>query len=221
MSSNSAKSLWEAGTFLCDAWMQFASPSERERYESLPRPLEELESRQNEFAKDGLSILNAIRSVANAYSERANIVQFLQDELLDNLYNRNLIAYGYREYPSTSPGPIQISDEIFYYPDIGWKDNRVTANGKSYGRVRIFDPYADQRPVGKLPRRGRIGSANSIRDIIGKLSKQQGFCDLSRKEQFNLIRKQAGFEIVRRGGFSNENLGKYIIQFCPKRGIDN
>lgn len=221
MGSNSAKSLWEAGTFLCDAWLQFAPPSERERYYNLSQPLHELESRKDEFAKGGLSVFKAIGSAFKAHSEKTNFICELYSELLDNLYNKNLIAFGYRERPSTSSGPIHISEEIFFDPDIDWKGNRVTAHGKSYGRVRIFDPYADQPSVGKLPHRGRIGSANSIRSIIGELSKKRGFCDLSRKEQFNLIRKHAGYEVTSRGGFSNENLGKYIIQFCPKRGIDN
>ena len=156
----------------------------------------------------------------NARVERTKFTNELQEELLDKLFNSDLLAFGYRQKLSESRGPVQIEPNFFEYPEIDWDGNTAEFNDRKYLTIRIANPkdlMAHQKP-----KTGRPTSGPVINAAINRLIKSNiEFCNLARSIACEEIRKSIGQQSKRGNGLSDKNLEKYILKNCGRRRISN
>jgi hypothetical protein len=154
----------------------------------------------------------------NAGRERDDLILEMRDDLLDELFNANLAAVGYREKPSVSAAPVAIAAEFFDGADIQWGRDSANGIGKRYNRIRIYDPCALPKAI--KPKIGRIGSGDAINSAIDRLiSSNPHFCDLLRKTACDQVRENLGIPEILGNGLSDQNLAKYVLRKCSKRRI--
>lgn len=218
MAVNRSKAVWQNGVELSEAWLRFGPPDLAAAYRALPRFLDS-------FAKQAsistlTDFFNAIQLGVAARAETQEIEEKLKNYLLDELFNNQLVATGYRQFPSTSPGPVTIDPEAFNEAEPAWNADTIRVHGKVYGRVRITDVAAlTDIPIPKS-RKGRQGSATTIRAAIDRImSCNADFCKIERKKACELIRQELNKEPQKGDGLSDQNLSKYIVDKCDTRQI--
>jgi len=217
MASDRSRALWQKGIWLSDAWRDFA---DQEQLTLLDTPM------QFDAAKKAISgkttvpefIAGTIDSIAAFYApyrEKRQLEAALKEQLLETLYNADLIATAYREAPTTSDSPVSLSADDFANAKADWLDSRLFLNGKTFGRVRITDPHANNLEELPKPIRGRIGSRIAIDDAIDRLIvKGIDFQAIRRTEGCKLICQELGIVPKDGDGFSNINLSKRIVSKC-------
>jgi hypothetical protein len=217
MAKNRNRGIWDQATPLDEAWLKFASAQGQEELSKLPSGHEEM---QNQLLKASglLNLIYAASVGLNANTKLAAIISRLKEELLDNLFNSNLLAFGYRQAPSQSRGPVQIDPTFFEYPEIDWEGNSAEFDGKKYRIIRIINSN-DLKDEHKL-RTGRPTSGPVINSAIIQLIKSHPeFCNLPRSIACHWIRDVIAHPSVSGNGLSNKNLEKYIILNCGRRKI--
>lgn len=224
MARNPNKAIWQIAIPLSEAWHKFACPDAISELENMPtwsdillQSMPKMNSQSPTPEKISEFFSSMSQSAAGA-SQHIDKIKELREHLLDELFNKQLIALGYRETPSSSPAPVHIDAEIFDTPDIEWKRDTLTAHGKRYGRVRVYDP----RYIPKIekPVIGRPSSGQKINAAIIKLKNDDPyFCNLPRKEACEQIIKALGRNRIKGDGLSDQNLEKYILRHCHKRKI--
>ncbi len=149
---------------------------------------------------------------------RDRVIDQLKYNLLDALYNSDLLAFGYRSSPSKSSNPVKIDPIFFDNPKIVWDKNSAEFNGKSYISIRIF--AQNSLPQDKMAQTGRPSSAKAINSAIKDLIQHNlHFCDQPRKVACDQIRQKIGRQLKNGNGLSDKNLSKYIIANCGTRKI--
>lgn len=153
-----------------------------------------------------------------ANQKRKKAADGLKDELLDRLFNADLLAFGYRLTPSRSSMPVQISPDFFDHASADWNNDEAEFNGKRFGHIRIIDP---QSPAfSNKPRTGRPGSTSAIDEAVKQAIRSiPNFCNLPRKTACDEIRKIIGAPEIKGNGLGNENLAKHIVANCGSRRI--
>lgn len=219
MTSNRIRNIWNNALPLGEAWIAFASTQAREQLKILPTGIEKMQN-QLEKSTEILDFLLAASAGYSARDERTKFTNELQEELLDKLFNSELLAFGYRQKPSESRGPVQIDPNFFECPDTDWEGNTAEFNDKKYRTIRIANPkdlMAHQKP-----KTGRPTSGPVINAAINRLMKSNlEFCNLDRLIACEEIRKSIGQQSKRGNGLSDKNLEKYIIEHCGRRRIPN
>jgi hypothetical protein len=208
------------GIFIGDAWLELAPRHDRACYSELEKAAGVLAAVNAAKPTSPLEMSKAISAALNSRREREALAEELRERLLDRLFNDELHAYGYRVAPSRSHHPTRIAPDLFDDPKLDWGDSHLTARGLTYEGVKVLDP---QRISNQAKRRkGRIGSAATIRKAIKQLKDSNvDICVMRRKDACNVVRAQIG-EIAEIGlGLTNQNISKYILEFCPKRSLDN
>ncbi|WP_422327529.1 hypothetical protein, partial [Sphingorhabdus sp.] len=114
-----------------EAWRTFASPEQQIELANLPLGLKEFEARMSD-ASSFLNMVEAGNAGLIAKRKRLEVIAQLREQLLDELFNSNLSAVGYRLAPSESRGPVQIDPLFFEYPEIDWDGSFAKFNGKAY-----------------------------------------------------------------------------------------
>ena len=223
MASSWHRHIWEAGVPLANAWLEFALRARRAEYEAIPAFTDAFGRAASAVDPSAPLILNIVTAfnLANApASARTQLKNDFRSELLDELFNNQLLATAYREAPTTSRSPVSISSDVFDAPDIDWENSRISFHGKTFGRVRITRPSA-VRSDGATPSRiGRPGSKKAINTAIDALIKSNpDFCNLGRKSSADLIRKELNVASQNGRGLSETNLSKYIRTKCGLRPI--
>jgi hypothetical protein len=216
MTKNRLKGIWENAVSLADAWHHFAPNDMQLTLEEMPNFAQKL---KNEQKPNGwLDVAAIMVNAQSASTTRNKFINTMRENLLDDLFNKNLSALGYRYMPSKSRGLVQIDPVYFDYPDIDWDGNRAEFNGKAYHAIRIFNPR-DLSDDQKL-RTGRPGSGAAINAAIKSLIlENQHFCTQSRKIACDQIRKFINNPIISGNGLSDKNLEKYILRNCDCRRI--
>lgn len=218
MTKNRLKGIWENAVPLADAWHHFAPRKMQSSLEKMPNFVQKLDSKQK--PKGTLETVVIIASAYTASAERKQFIKTMQEHLLDELFNSNLLALGYRYMPSESRRPVQIDPVYFDYPDIDWDGNRAEFNGKAYHAIRIFNPR-DLSDDQKL-RTGRPSSGAAINAAIKSLIlEKQHFCTQPRKIACDQIRQFINKPVIPGNGLSDKNLEKYILTNCDCRQIKN
>lgn len=217
MPSDRSRALWQRGIWLSDAWREFAN---QEQLKLLDTPM------QFDAAKKAISgkttmpefIAGTVDSIAAFYApyrQKHELEAALKEQLLETLYNADLIATAYREAPTTSDSPVSLSADDFKNAKADWLDSRLFFNGKTFGRVRITDAYASDPEELPQSTRGRIGSRIAIDDAIDRLiAKGIDFQAIRRTEGCKLICLELGIVPKDGNGFSNINLSKRIVAKC-------
>lgn len=211
--------LWAIGVPLERAWLEFANADAKRRYSELTTLADFAERAKATKIQSGLDLMNLYSSGLRQWSQWGELQNELREMLLGNLFNDELQAYAYRILPSRSRVPVRIAPELFDLNDPDWQHQTLRARGVEYAEIRIIDPA---RISGfQKHRAGRKGSAQAIRDAISVLQ-SEGFdlCGIDRKLACEAIRNRIGNNNSKGSGLSNQNLAKYILEKCPRRGID-
>lgn len=215
MSRISNRKIWEAGTPLVEAWKAFGNCKLAAQLSEMPGGLDTF---NDAAASDpGARLAEASLLALRANHDRQNLILQMRETLLDDLFNSDLAAMGFRELPSTSSAPVKIEPDFFERPKINWDRNFAESIGKKFNRIRVFDPHA---AVALVQKKGRPGSNESIISAIDRLIRENpDFCDQSRKISCEQIRELIAPKSILGSGLSDQNLGRYIVKKCPKRGI--
>lgn len=222
MVSNRSRALWQNGIPLNEAWRIFAEPGELKRFD---QPIDYKAIRSGVAGdKSNPSIISGvfqtISSIVAANGQKRGLEEGLKEELLDSLFNGDLIATAYRERPSTSASPIVLTAGDFEYADADWENARLFVNGKTYGRVRIIDEYQVGESELPKPRRGRPGSRAAIDATIDALiDRGIDLCASHRSYACKLIRDEIGVTEIPGNGLSDINLSKRIVVKCGIKAI--
>lgn len=218
MANPTNRQLWDLGVPLNRAWLEFASADAKHRYFELPSILSEQAKAAN--IQSGLELANLVASGLGQWAQRSEFERELREQLLVELFNDELQAYACRVSPSRSRAPVRIAADLFDLHDPDWQSETLRARGIEYVEIRIVAPA--RIAAFQKPRTGRKGSAHAIREAIAALQRE-GFdlCGIDRKLACDAIRDRIGNSHPKGSGFSNQNLSKYILEKCPKRGIDD
>lgn len=218
MANSGNRDIWENGVPLSDAWREFADADAKRRY--LERPTLETFNEQAAAAniQSAHDISRMLSMGMRQWSENRQLQKQLQKSLLEELFDDQLHAYGYRIAPSRSRTPVRIAAELFECPKVEWTRNLMTARGCTYSEIQIIDPMAitdwSQR------RHGPKGSGDTIRAAIAAIqSRCVDLSDMPRKSAFDLIRQEIGGTHSNGSGLSNPNLAKYVIEIYGTRRI--
>jgi hypothetical protein len=213
------RQLWELGTPLDSAWLQFASSDAKRRYSELPTLAKFNEQAKAANIQSASEFVSVFSAGLQQWSQTDKFENELRELLLDDLFNEQLHAYARRVSPSRSPAPVRIAAELFDDPQVDWKREYIVARGCGYAEIRIIDP--SRVPDFQRPRTGRKGSAKAIRKAIADLHREGlNLCVIPRKSASVVIRQKLGGNYSDGSGLSDQNLAKYILEICPKRGID-
>ncbi|MBY0344658.1 MAG: hypothetical protein K2Q29_12455 [Sphingomonadales bacterium] len=212
MPSSRARELWSSGIPLSRAWLEFAPAELRSEFDCSPALLQSLDEIPRAASERGIG--TAMTDIARNYHRRMQLEVDLKEHLLTELFNRQLLATGYRLAPSRSQAPVLIDPERFDYAEPDWRDETFEAEGITYSRIRVTDPSNCQpTPVKDKGSREAIDAAIHHLKCVNP-----GFCKLKRKIACEEIRKFLGEEENAGNGLSFQNLSKAIVAKCgPKR----
>ncbi len=216
MANPGNRAIWEKGVPLNQAWLEFADAGAKRHHSELSA-LETL-NEQAANMRTGADISKLFISGMRRWSEYSQLRNEMQQLLLDELFNDQLQAYGYRIAPSRSRTPVRIAAELFECPKIEWTRNLMNSRGSTYSEIQIIDLTTI---IGwRKPRRGPKGSGDVIRAAIDAVRiRRTDFCEIPRKSAFDLIRQEIGEKPITGSGLSNENLAKYVNGVCGTRRI--
>jgi hypothetical protein len=212
----SNRQLWEMGERLSDAWLEFASEDAKSKFSELPTFVDAVRVTDH---KDLGEFAKGISAGWNAKLARDKAEAELREALLTDLFNDQLHAYAYRVAPTRSRSPVRIAAELFDLHDPDWQRESLLARGIEYVEIRIIDPARIGSRL--LPRTGRKGSADAIRNAIAVLQAEGVDLCGPRKLACDAIRRKIGGSHEKGAGLTDTNLAKYIVEICGKRSIGN
>ncbi|MBO9581445.1 MAG: hypothetical protein J7498_11190 [Sphingobium sp.] len=219
MANPTTRQLWNLGIPLDSAWLKFASAEMRRLHSELPT-LAKFNREAKADLKAGAGLNKLMQSAVSQMHSRVNFEHSLRELLLDQLFNSELSAFGFRTSPSVSRSPVRIEADLFDNHTPDWKRETLNARGREYAEIRIVD--LTQIQDFQRPRTGRKGSAAAIRSTIEDLlAEGVPLCGMRRDEACNVIIARLGSNHPDGSGLSLTNLPKYILEYCPKRGLDN
>lgn len=179
--SQSAFGQWEAGQDLSFAWYTCVSGAQEREYQA-----EESDGRR-EFLR-----------------------RTMKDDLLRQVADGELLAFGLREGDSPDVGPVLIPRYLFPSSgqdavDVHWDLNVLVSAGHRYTRIRIakpserdsqstelaptaMDPHNAEIPARKM---GRPRVDEALRSVVRELVGEHRLGGISRKEQINFVRERA------------------------------
>lgn len=215
LASKKAKRAWEIGVPISDAWRRFAPTELALEYKQTTGFLEGL--KLNPKPTSGAELLKSISDGLAKSQYRMKLETDMKEYLLTDLFNGQLIASGYREFPSISQSPVIIDPAKFEIDDPDWQNQCLAAHGVRYGRIRITDSAFIENH--ESPER-QIGSKSAIEDAISQLAKTNcGFCGLPRKQSCEMVRQFLGAVCQPGNGLSDQNISKAIVRLCGNKRI--
>ncbi|OYX39680.1 MAG: hypothetical protein B7Y98_04725 [Sphingomonas sp. 32-62-10] len=158
-------------------------------------------------------------AAADATQRRRDNEIRLQDDLLELLFNGQLIATGFVRSINPRPKPVIIEPDTFDGDaNVDWRNSIISNLGVTYENVRVSDlETVVARPQKRI---GRPGSGDAINTAIDALmNSDPEFCTGNRKIASEKIRNYLGNQATDQSGLSDINLAKYIRRKCPKRVI--
>ncbi|ROT93297.1 hypothetical protein EB810_14455 [Altererythrobacter sp. FM1] len=218
MAKPTNREIWQKGVSIKSAWLQFACIDDQTRYSELASPAKLKERASNANFETVGDVLKLMSAGFGDWTAQSQFGDELRESLLDELFNDQLAAYGYRIAPSPSREPVRIVAELFDEAEPNWKSGELSARGRTYSEIRIIDLSELQGLEQRRP--GPKGSGAVIRAAITALQhKQINLCGVPRKEAIALIRLEIGGNHPKGSGLSDVNLAKYLLEICPKRGL--
>lgn len=214
MASSSARRFWDTGVWLSEAWIAFADETSKSKLEESPDFLTAL----NQFAENDKSTnfsrwVKALSAGTDASRQKCELADAMKENLLDALFNSQLVATGFREFPSPSSNVVRIDADHFDDGIPDWDNSKLLANGRKWGRVKISLPSIC---IERTPKGSRAAILQAIRELsLGGLN----FRSLTRKVGAQAIRDKLGRKEEIGNGLSDVNLAKLIVEECGKKGI--
>src|SRR5215472_16652083 len=159
--------IWSRGLRLDDAWWEHADEHDKEY-------------RRN------------IKTRVNLHFN----AEMLQLQLIDAIFDNELIAIGVQELPTAGTGPEIIPKFLFGdRPEIDWQKSSLRAFGYVYGGIRVVTPdklKEARGPVAVRPGpRGRPSVENQLDEVIQDLVQAGRLEGISQKERENRTRVRA------------------------------
>lgn len=213
MGSKRAKEIWLLGVPLSRAWLEFAPIKLRLEFEKLPEFLNAIAQIPVSEGAEGL-FQHLAKSVKDN-SARLQLERQIKDVVLTDLFNGELLAAAYREWPSRSQSPVVIDPVKFDNDDPDWNSETIEVHGIRYGQIRICHP-AKLRPI-QVPPKGSISAIDYAIDRL--IHANPDFCQLPRKIACARIRDLIGVKEISGNGLSDKNLGKAIVRKCGLKRI--
>jgi hypothetical protein len=215
MQADMRQKVWEMAVPLADAWLNFATPEMRAKFDGIEGPIETFTHTAQSSPDSGF--WNAVSAGFAAKSGRDALIREMREHLLEELFNSEIIAIGFRLYPSKSPRPVAIDANFFEGSKINWSDSTAQWLGKVYINVRAISPHD---PDLFQYEQASKGSVDAIDRAITELRlSNPGFCDLPRKSSCQLVRERIGISAIDGDGLSDQNIAKRVLRQCPKRAI--
>lgn len=212
MGSKRANEVWQSGVPLSRAWLEFAPIELRLEFEKLPEFLNAIA--QNPVSEGAEGFFQHLAKSVKDNSTRMQLERQIKEEVLTDLFNGELLAAAYREWPSRSQSPVVIDPAKFEIDDPDWNSETIEVHGIRYGRIRICDS-AKLRPI-KSQKKGSISAIDHAIDQLIRVNPD--FRHLPRKIACARIRDFLGVKEISGNGLSDKNLGRAIVRKCgPKR----
>ena len=212
MASKKAKELWESGIWLSDAWKAFAPDELVAQFEGSQGPLEAFN--EGPIPKVWAAFGQKASAAISAYREREILEKEMKEAILLQLFNGDLIATGYREFPSPGRYAIAIDSDKFEFDDPDWDKQSHSAQGFRYGRIKVTKPVYPQERAANA--KGGISAIDTAIDHL--ILSDATFCTAPRKVSSQKVRDYLGIPESPGNGLSNKNLERAIHRKCgPKR----
>lgn len=210
-----AKLLWDRGIPLRDAWLEFAPNELADELARTPGFTDAFS--QKPIPENGMALAHNVHSAFANSQRRSKLELEIKEELLVDLFNGQLIATGFRQFPSISQSPVVIERGKFEADDPDWNRETLQAHGVKYGRIRITQPEDDQTSTNA---RQPKGSKAAIETAIGELQKSDPqFGRRLRQQDCQSVRKYLEAHSIPGNGLSDQNISKAIVRICGVKGI--
>jgi len=168
-------------------------------------------------SEPAVGLLAALSLGLKSKAERDSLIKHMQGDLLDRLFNSDLVALGKRQRPSKSPYAVSIDADFFEFAVANWNLCTVECHGKLYSGVRVYDPNAELANPQVNQSKGSIGAIDlAIAELKLEISE---FCTMPRKLAAQLVREKLGQLQIDGNGLSVKNISKRILLQCPIRAI--
>lgn len=213
MTSKRAKDYWNLGVPLNRAWRDFAPSPLSLQYAQLPGFLDSIE----QVAKTDVR-QDFLRDFANATKSslaKMHLEKEMKDAVLTDLFNEELIATGFREFPSRSQSPVVIDSTKFEADDPDWKRDTFEIHGIRYGQIRVCFSETFS-PVELTAKGSKAVIEQAIENLINA---NPDFANLPRQNSCQKIRDYLGAKEISGNGMSDKNLSKAIVKICGSRRI--
>jgi hypothetical protein len=147
--------LWERGTLLRNAALEFSSSAKKNRFQTIKRPkkaaphgrdMQTLLSQMGAEGKDAASFERDLAKFSRAFEHLkrgADLVTKMEDELLRRLSKGELIAVGYEKNADLQAGAIIISARLLMRRFMDFQRGTVTAPPHRFWSVKITWPPAE------------------------------------------------------------------------------
>ena len=219
MPSKLSKELWQNGIPLQDAWIKFGPDSIRLEYLELKNPSNwKMQSVHDGFVRRAFDTFTTITNAKKLLNE---LERQLQHHLESQILNGDCVAYGFRELPSRSNGPVKIDATQSMSLDIDWLEGKLSTFECSYNRVSISSKSDASQSKANAPDKMKNNSIESIKSTIKNLINENGeFVGLTRAQQCENVRQTMSINHNQYDGFSDKNIEKHLLSMCgPKRKI--
>ncbi|GHF16574.1 hypothetical protein GCM10017044_08600 [Kordiimonas sediminis] len=177
------RKIWEKGTDLNKAWLEYATENERQKYL-------ELNNHKMEFGNDIGRNIQLVGNLLNRPNQIENLKDELRNSLIQKLKKGDLLAFGYSIYPTLAGVASRIENEFWMLATCKWENDEAHSRFKAYHRIKIINP--DLFPdLDLIPEIGRPSKA-AIREkaILRCIDKIPEFELLTHKEKAELIRAE-------------------------------
>jgi len=213
MASLKSKFLWKKSIPLSYAWTKYAPEELRKKYDRLSNPKEWIiKSDSEKILARGLDIFVQITYALKCKSQIEDELKCLVNK---GLLDGDLVAYGYRESPSRSNGPVRIDISSTRSIDVDWKYDRLETYDHVYNRVGILNSNEAELPFEQQSNSKPINAIGSIKTAIDTLIENNPeFIYETRKMQAHLVRKYLNVCHDKYDGYSDKNIAKHLRDIC-------
>jgi hypothetical protein len=147
--------LWERGTLLRNAALEFSSSTKKNRFQTIKRPkkaashgrdIQTLLSQMGAEGKDAAAFERDVAKFSRAFEHlkrAADLVIKMEDELLRRLSKGELIAVGYEKNADLQAGAIIIPARFVVRKFIDFQRGNISAPPHRFWSVRITWPPAE------------------------------------------------------------------------------
>jgi len=218
MASKISKTLWQKAIPLNEAWLNFAPEQLRLEYDKLKYPNEKnINSDEEKWYNRLIEIL---AKLALNKKQKDKLESQFKEQLETGLLLERYIAFGYREIPSRSNGPVEIDTTVSKSISIDWIEETIVVHQTHYSRVGILSKAKinELKNANTTKNTDKSNSAMAIDNAIDNLkTKMPNFGNRSRKADYSAIVEFLNVDPEKDYGYSFSKVSKAIVRNCGKK----
>lgn len=218
MASKISKMLWQQAIPLNKAWLYFTPKQLHLEYDRLNNPTtKDIHSGEEKWYK---RLIEIFCNLALNKKRKDQLESQFKEQLETELLLERYIAFGYREIPSRSNGPVEIDTTISKSILIDWIEETIVVHQTHYSRAGILSKAKiDELKNAKTTEStDKSNSAMSIDNAINYLkTKIPNFGNRSRKADYNAIVEFLNVDPGMDYGYSFSKVSKAIVRICGKK----